>query len=124
MKVQAYFAHNNKLTFWIEGHEPAVIEKFATGAITAIPGPFGIKEVNEVPLIETVPGAAAAMAEEIKVTVGAAMMKGRKLISYGYVPKTCPKGGFPGKAEMWFGPGPESTWAKVAKTTKVPCPKR
>lgn len=124
VSVQAYFAPGNKLTFWIEGREPASIEKFATGSITSISGPFGIKEINEIPLIETVPGAPAAMAEEIKITVGAAMMKGKKLISYGYVPKTCPSGGFPGKAEMWFGGGSESTWVKVTKTTKVPCPER
>lgn len=122
--VQAYFAPSNKLTFWIEGRQPAVIEKFATGAIFSTSGPFGIKEVNEIPLIETVSEAPYAMAEQIKVTVGAAMMQGKKLISYGYVPKTCPTGGFPGKAEMWFGGGPESTWVKVTKTAKVPCPKK
>ena len=122
--VQAYFAPGNKLIFWIEGKSPASIEKFATGSISLLSGPFGVKEVNEIPLVETVSGAPAAMAEQIKVTVGAAMMKGKKLISYGYVPKTCPKGGFPGKAEMWFGGGPESTWVKVTKTTKVPCPKK
>jgi hypothetical protein len=124
VKVQAYFSPGNKLTFWIEGTEPAVIEKFATGKITTISGPFSIKEVNEVPLVETVSGAPFAMAEKIKLTVGAARKKGKKLISYGYVPKTCPKGGFKGKAEAWFGGGAESSWQEVTVTTTVPCPKK
>ncbi len=122
--VQAYFAPgNNKATFWIEGKTPASIEKYATGEVSTIPGPFSKKLTSNVPLVETTSGAPDAMAEQIKVTLGAAIMKGKKLISAGYVPKTCPKGGFSGKAELWFGGGEESTWQKVTATTKVPCPK-
>lgn len=124
VKVQAYFSPGGGLTFWIEGRTPAVIEKFATGSLTSISGPFSKKLVSEVPLIEPVSGAPDAMAEEIKVTIGAAMKKGKKLISYGYVPKSCPKGGFSGKAELAFGGGSKSTWQTVTKTTKVPCPKK
>lgn len=124
VKVQGYFAPGGGLTFWIEGREPAVIEQFATGGVESASGIFSKKFVSHVPLVETTTGAPDAMAEKIKVTVGAARMKGKKLISYGYVPKKCPKGGFPGKAELWFGGGPESTWQKVTKTTKVPCPKK
>lgn len=123
--VQAYFVPGkNKAIFWIEGKEPASIEQYAEGSTTAInSGPFGQKLTSNVPLIETVTGAPAAMAEHIKVTLGAAFMKGKKLISAGYLPKTCPKGGFTGKAELWFGGGSESTWQKVTASTKVPCPK-
>jgi len=121
--VQAYFTSNG-LTFWIEGKEPASIEKYAEGGITGASGAFSKKLTSNVPLIETVTGAPFAMAEQIKVTVGAIMKKGGKLISYGTVPTSCPKGGFPIKAEMWFGGGEsESSWQKVEKTTKVPCPK-
>jgi hypothetical protein len=121
--VQAYFAPSKGLTFWIEGKTPASIEKYATGAVTSISGPFTTKLTSNVPLVETTTGAPDAMAEQIRLTVGAAMMKGKKLVSYGYVPKTCPKGGFSGKVEVWFGGGEESTWQKVTATTKVPCPK-
>ncbi len=125
VKVQGYFAPGGGLTFWIEGREPAVIEEFATGGISSASGIFGEKLVSHVPLIEPVSGAPFAMAEKIKVTVGAAMKKGKRLISYGYVPKKCPKGGFPGKAELWFGSGEaESSWQKVTVTTKTPCPKK
>jgi hypothetical protein len=121
--VQAYFTSSG-LTFWIEGKEPASIEKYAEGGITGASGAFSKKLTSNVPLIETVSGAPFAMAEQIKVTVGAIVKKGGKLISYGTVPTSCPKGGFPIKAEMWFGGGEsESSWQKVEKTTKVPCPK-
>jgi hypothetical protein len=120
--VQAYFSSGG-LTFWIEGKTPASIEKYAEGGITNASRPFSKKLTSNVPLIETTTGAPDAMAEEIKVTVGAIMKKGGKLISYGTVPTSCPKGGFPAKAEMWFGGGEESSWQKVEKTTKVPCPK-
>ncbi len=48
------------------------------------------------------PGAPYGSAEYIKVKVGAAFMKGKKLVSYGTLPKKCPKGGFPVKAELKF----------------------
>jgi hypothetical protein len=121
--VQAYFAAGGGLTFWIEGKTPASIEKYATGSISTLTGPFTTEVTGNVPLIETTSGAPDAMAEQTKVVVGAAMMKGKKLVSFGYVPKTCPKGGFKGKVEAWFGGGEESTWQKVTQTVKVPCPK-
>jgi hypothetical protein len=122
--VQAYFAPgNNKLTFWVEGKTPASIEKFASGEATTISGPFSKKLSSIVPLIETTSGAPDAMAEHIKITLGAAMMKGKKLITAGRVPKTCPKGGFKGKIELSFGGGEESTWVTSTATVTVPCPK-
>lgn len=121
--VQGYFAPGGGLTFYIEGKTPAAIEQFASGKVTKISGKYGVKASVEVPLISTVPGGFDASAEEINVKIGAAVMKGKKLISYGRVPKTCPKGGFAGMAELFFGEGPESTWEKVTVETKVPCPK-
>ncbi|MHB1468337.1 MAG: hypothetical protein ACYCU0_09255 [Solirubrobacteraceae bacterium] len=123
VSVQSYFAAGGKLTFYIEGKSPAAIEKYASGTIKKTGGTFGVELATEVPLISTVPGGFDASAETIKVTVGAAIMKGKKLVSYGTVPATCPKGGFPGKAELAFGEGAESTWTHVTATTTVPCPK-
>lgn len=123
VSVQSYFAPGGLLTFYIEGKSPASIEQFAKGSVKATSGTFGQELVSEVPLISTVPGGFDASAETIKVTVGAAFMKGKKLVSYGTVPTTCPKGGFPGKAELAFGEGAESTWTHTTVTTTVPCPK-
>ena len=55
----------------------------------------------------------------IKIRVGAAFMQGKKLISYGTVPKKCPKGGFPAKTELKYLSGETST-----VSIKVPCPKK
>lgn len=122
--VQGYFAPAGGLTFWIEGRSPAQIEEVSSGKITKTGGHFGVKGDFSVPLIETVPGGFAASAEMINVKIGAAHKKKGKLVSYGTVPKTCPKGGFPIKAELWFGAGSQSEWAKVTTTAKAPCPKR
>ncbi len=123
--VQAYFAGANKLIFYVEGKAPAQIETFASGQLKPFSGgPFGLREQTEVPLISTVTGAPYAIAESIDVKIGAAMKKGKKLLSYGTVPKKCPKGGFAGKSEMFFGPGAESSWEETTSEVKVPCPKR
>jgi hypothetical protein len=124
VKIQAYFAPGGGLNFYVEGVTPTVIEIPFGGKFSGASGVFGTKFLTTVPLIETLPGAPAAVAETTTVTVGAAMMKGKKLVSLGTIPKKCPKGGFPGKSEMWFGAGEESTWEKVTNTVKVPCPKK
>jgi hypothetical protein len=72
-----------------------------------------------VPLVSTVPGAPYASVLSIKIRVGAAFMQGKKLISYGTVPKKCPKGGFPAKTELKYFSGETST-----VSIKVPCPKK
>lgn len=124
VKIQAYFAPGGGLNFFIEGVTPTVIEEPFSGNFSSASGKFSRKFVTTVPLIETLPGAPAAVAESTSVTIGAAIKKKGKLISLGTIPRKCPKGGFPGKGEMWFGAGPESTWEKVTKTVKVPCPKK
>ncbi len=121
--VQGYFAPGGGLTFWIEGKRPAVIEQFASGGLKPASGPFGEELNTAVPLIEAVPGAPPASAEYINVKVGAALKKGKKLVSYGYMPKSCPKAGFKVKAELWFGAGAESTWQEQTATATAPCPK-
>jgi hypothetical protein len=124
VKIQAYFAPGG-LNFFVEGIKPASLTLAFGGGFQGASGVFGRKfTTGTIPLVETVQGAPAGVVESTSVTIGAAMMKGKKLISLGTIPKTCPKGGFPGKGEMWFGAGPESTWEKVTKEVKVPCPKK
>ena len=70
---------------------------------------------------------AAAEEAAIKIrwerTAGSAIRKNGKTIYYGRVPKTCPKGGFPGKAELTFAGLGGLTQQTVTKTLTVPCPK-
>jgi hypothetical protein len=117
--VQAFFSAGNKLTFFAEGREPALLEVLSSGGFSSASKPFGQKLSVAVPLVLTVPEAPYASEMAIKIKIGAAYKKGNKLISYGTVPKTCPKGGFPGKVEIKFLSG-----ETVTNTLKVPCPKK
>lgn len=117
--IQAFFAPENKLAFYTEGTSPALLEVLATGAFSTAAPPFGPKLTVPVPLVLTVPGAPYASVLSIKGKVGAAFKQGKKLVSYGTVPKTCPKGGFKGKVELTFLSGEE-----VTVNPTVPCPKR
>lgn len=124
VKVQAYFAPGGGLNFYLEGVTPTSIEIPFGGKFQPASGMFSRKFVTPVPLIETVPGAAFGSSESASVTIGAAIKKGKKLISLGTIPRKCPKGGFPGRGEMWFGAGAESEWQKVTINVKVPCPRK
>jgi hypothetical protein len=122
VKVTPEFTANG-LLFWVEGSSPAKIEIVSKGHwTTASGGPYGPEIVTEVPLIETLPGAPDASTESIRVKSGGAIRKGKKVIYYGTVPKSCPKGGFPAKAILSFGAGAESTWETATAEAKVPCP--
>jgi hypothetical protein len=117
--VQAFFAAGNKLAFYTEGKEPASLEVLTFGSFSTAPPPFGPKATVPVPLVVTVPEAPYASVLSIKGKIGAAYKQGKKLISYGTVPKKCPKGGFTGKVELTFLSG-----ETVTVLPRVPCPKR
>ncbi|HEX5307547.1 MAG TPA: hypothetical protein VFW38_00530 [Solirubrobacteraceae bacterium] len=116
--LQAFFAPGGKLAFFTEGREPALVEVLAFAGISTAPAPFGPRFSAEVPLVATVPEAPYASVLEIKSKIGAGFKHGKKLISYGTVPKTCPKGGFKGRVEITFLSG-----ETVTATPTVPCPK-
>ena len=117
--IQAFFAPGNKLAFYTEGREPASLEILTIGSFSTALPPFGPKFTVPVPLVLTVPEAPYASVLSIKGKIGAAYKQGKKLISYGTVPKTCPKGGFKGKVELTFLSG-----ETVTVEPTVPCPKR
>lgn len=117
--VQAFFSGGGGLTFFAEGREPALIEVLSAGSFSTAAKPFGPKLSVSVPLVATVPEAPYASEMSIKIKIGAAYKKGKRLISYGTVPRKCPKGGFPGKLEVKFLSG-----ETVVRTLKVPCPKK
>ncbi|MGA9876298.1 MAG: hypothetical protein WBQ21_10855 [Solirubrobacteraceae bacterium] len=117
--IQAFFAPEGKLAFFTEGRTPASIEILTIGSFSTAPPPFGPMFTVPVPLVITVPEAPYASVLSIKGKIGAAYKQGKKLISYGTVPKKCPKGGFKGKVEITFLSG-----EKVTVEPVVPCPKR
>jgi hypothetical protein len=127
--LQAFFGANKSLLFFVDGSSPVSLEFVSAGTISnSGQPPYGVEVKTTVPAIATVPGAPLASARKINVKVGAAIKKGKKLISYGTMPTKCPKGGFPLKAELIFGGsyGGEREFGIPAETTTVfyksPCP--
>ena len=118
--VQPFFAPDANLGFFVEGRSPVALEILAKGGqfVSAAP-PFGLEFIGEVPLIETVPGALDASFYEGIISVGAAYKHGKKTISYITLPKHCPRGGLPLKAELSFFGG-----ATAEASYKMPCPRR
>jgi hypothetical protein len=116
LTVQPFFAQGGGLAFYAEGRSPALIELLSTGGFTSLSPTPTLS--TEVPLVITVPEAPYGSAEYIKVVVGAAFMKGKKLVSYGTLPKKC-KGSFHETATLTFLGG-----VKVNATASQPCPKK
>ncbi|MEA2200493.1 MAG: hypothetical protein QOI89_1089 [Solirubrobacteraceae bacterium] len=124
VSIASFFTPNG-LLFYTEGHSPVQLEFLSAGKYVNLAGAggFGPKLVTTVPLVETVPGAPDASVEKINVKVGTAMKSHGKTIYYGTMPKKCPKGGFPVKAELTFaGLGGLSQQTVPAKY-KAPCPR-
>jgi hypothetical protein len=124
LEVQPYFGPGGSLEFYAAGHSPTVIELISKGHYINGGSGFGQELTSEIPLVETVPGAPDGSAERISVAVGAAYKKNGKTTYYGTVPKKCPKGGFPVKAEMLFAGLGGLVPQTVPVSYKVPCPKK
>src|SRR5436190_13800636 len=103
VSIASFFTPNG-LLFYTEGHSPVQLEFLSAGRYVNLGGAggFGPKLITQVPLVETVPGAPDASVEKINVKVGAARRSHGKAIYYGTMPRKCPRGGFPVKAELIF----------------------
>jgi hypothetical protein len=124
-RVQGFFAPGGGLEFFVKGVSPSLFEFISLGHLTGAGGGFGPAIFTTVPLVETLPGAADASVEKIVVYAGAAFKKGKKTTYYGTIPKKCPKGGFPLKAELTFAEnGNTLTPVTAVATYKVPCPRK
>jgi hypothetical protein len=126
LTVEPFFAAGGGVNFLALGHTPASIEVVSQGKFASLTsaGGVGPKFDATVPLVETVPGAPDASVETISVKVGAAYKKGKKTVYYGTVPKKCPKGGFPLKAELKFAGLGGLTEQVATATYTAPCPRK
>ncbi len=122
--IESFYAPGGGLEFFTFGHEPAIIEVLSTAHFVSASGKYSHELIAEVPLVETVPGAQDASVTWISVKVGSAIRKHGKTIYYGRVPKRCPRGGFPGKAEIMFAGLGGLEPVTVTKNLRVPCPPR
>jgi hypothetical protein len=118
--LQAFFAPGGGLQFYANAASPISAQLLvATGHYIPAAAPYSYEFTSEVQLVKSVPGAPPVSTETINLKVGAAYKKGKKTISYGTLPKKCPKGGFPIKTEVTF-----ATGETVTATYKAPCPKK
>jgi hypothetical protein len=106
------------LIFYAVGLTPAFFEVMSMGTILDAGPAFGQLFTGEVPLVETVTGGFDGSVEWLKITIGAALKKGNKLISYTTLSNTCPTSGYMIKVELSFLNG-----ETVPVSYKVPCPK-
>jgi hypothetical protein len=118
VSLQSFFAPAGGLTFYAVGRTPTSFEILEKGHWSTAGAPYGPELTVELPLVETVPGADDASILSFKVKVGAAYRRAGKTVSYITLPKRCPKGGAPLKAELEFMSGETVTIAY-----RQPCPK-
>ena len=130
-ELRAFFAPGGGLLFYAAGHSPVALEIVDSGHwVNSGKPPYGLELITQVSAVATVPGAPLASVRTINLESGAAIKKGKKLISYGTLPKKCPKGGFPLKTEIIFGGsfGGEREFGIPAQTAtatyKAPCPRK
>lgn len=92
------------------------------GSLTPTTGAYSYKLSESLPR-RTVIGAPSLVmtTTALNYTLGAAYMKGGKLTSLVTLPKLCPAGGLPIKAELSFGDGTTPTWETTTVTAKLPC---
>jgi hypothetical protein len=123
--IESFYAPGGGLNFYVVGHTPASIEIVSKGKFSNLnsAGGTGPKINVEVPLVETVPGAADASVEKIISNVGSAYKKHGRTYYYLTVPKKCPKGGFPVSAEVTFAGLGGLTQQTVTASYKAPCPR-
>lgn len=118
--VQAFFAPGGGLQFYANAASPISAQLIAaTGHYVPASGLYSEEFTSEVNLIQSVPGAPPVSTESINLKVGSAYKQGKKTISYGTLPKKCPRGGFPVKSEITFASG-----ETVTTMYKAPCPKK
>jgi len=129
-ELRAFFAPGGGLLFYTAGHSPVSLEIVSSGHyVNSHQRPYGLELITLVPPVATVPGAPLASVRRIKIKAGAAIRRGRRIISYGYLPTKCPRGGFPVKTEVTFGgsfPGREFGLPAQTQTAtyRAPCPRR
>jgi len=122
--LESFYAAGGGLEFFTYGHSPTVIEVISSAHYVNAGGLFSHELIAEVPLVETVPGAQDASVTSISVKVGSAIRQNGRTIYYGRVPKSCPTGGFPARAELKFAGLGGLNPVTVTKNIKVPCPPR
>ncbi|HTZ85828.1 MAG TPA: hypothetical protein VMB05_04090 [Solirubrobacteraceae bacterium] len=129
--LRPFIAAGGNLLLFVQGSTPVALEYVSRAEITTAAAPPNILRMKtSFPAIATVPGAPLASARTLALELGPATNSTGKTEAYLALPETCPAGGFPLKAELFFGgsfggerefgiPGEAAT-----AITHVPCPSR
>jgi hypothetical protein len=118
--LQAFLSPNGGLNFYANTGAPISAQIISVGTFITPEAGYGPKLEVVVPPIPSVPGAPNASIVAINVKVGAAVKKGKKVLSYGTVPSKCNKAtGLKWKTELTFENGDT-----VTATAKTICPKK
>jgi hypothetical protein len=124
-ELRSFFKPGGGLEYFGEGHTPVSLEVLVTGNYSHLGGidGYGFEEEEEVPLIATVPDGPYASIKTIASTFGSAIRSHGRAIYYFRLPKTCPRGGFPLKADAIFAEDGDPTKPEqVTAFYKAPCP--
>jgi hypothetical protein len=118
----AFFPAGGGLGFWSHiTSGPLGGRGYNTGGLTPAGGAYGYKLTENLPYQTVMNTSVGITTVALDFTLGAAYMKGSKLVSLVTMPKACPAGGLPVKAELSFGDGAEPSWETVAVISKEPC---
>jgi hypothetical protein len=120
-QLQAFVGEGG-LLFDESGRTPVPVEAVWRGHYATPPPPYGEELMNEIPAVVTAPGGALRSLHKIHITLGAALRKGKKLISYFNLPTKC-SNGLPFKTEVTFG-GEPGFARTLTGEYHAPCPKK
>jgi hypothetical protein len=116
------------LLIYASANSPANVELIVIAHEVRAPAPYGLGFTLEVPPISTIPGAPLASIDSAFATLGAPnvayykRVRGRRRLARVrglVVPRRCPAGGFPARAQIEFRDG-----RSLTLDPRVPCPSR
>jgi hypothetical protein len=120
----AFFPVGGTLGFWTRTTEgPLTGGGYNTGSLTPTAGAYGVKITETMPVRTVLSAPYDLSTVSLDLTLGAAYARGKTLTSILTLPKVCPAGGLPAKAELSFGVGGELTWETVGLNSKLSCSK-
>lgn len=127
VSLEPFYAPGRGLNVAVLGRTPASIAIVSSGRYLNLNGSggFGPEAQLDIPLVETVPGAAVASSTRFVFKLGSAARIGHKTRYSTTMPKRCPNRHVKFKAELTFAEnGDPATPLTVSKTFDAPCPQR
>ncbi len=93
-------------------------------SLRPIKGAYGYRLTENLPHRQVMDTGPDLSTNALTVALGAAIRRAGRLTSYLTMPKTCPAGGYPAKAELSFGRGEAPTsWETTMATSRLACKK-